>query len=80
MAMCAFGFVSSTESLESLAKAPLTCLRQVMAVLLEEDRAAAGPNWTPLAQEGTLPFSDSCAPLNTSLPFLQRKCRARLCV
>uniref|UniRef100_A0A8D1VM69 Cytoplasmic dynein 2 intermediate chain 1 n=1 Tax=Sus scrofa TaxID=9823 RepID=A0A8D1VM69_PIG len=46
---------------------------QVMAVLLEEDRAAAGPNWTPLAQEGTLPFSDSCAPLNTSLPFLQHR-------
>uniref|UniRef100_A0A8C3WY79 Cytoplasmic dynein 2 intermediate chain 1 n=1 Tax=Catagonus wagneri TaxID=51154 RepID=A0A8C3WY79_9CETA len=46
---------------------------QVMAVLLEEDRAAAGPSWTPLAQDGTLPFSDSCAQLNTSLPFLQSK-------
>uniref|UniRef100_A0A8C3X2H8 Cytoplasmic dynein 2 intermediate chain 1 n=1 Tax=Catagonus wagneri TaxID=51154 RepID=A0A8C3X2H8_9CETA len=46
---------------------------QVMAVLLEEDRAAAGPSWTPLAQDGTLPFSDSCAQLNTSLPFLQNR-------
>ncbi|XP_065795712.1 cytoplasmic dynein 2 intermediate chain 1 isoform X4 [Muntiacus reevesi] len=44
---------------------------QVMAVLLEEDRAAAEPGWMSQAQDCTLPFSDSCAQLDTSLPFLQ---------
>ncbi|MXQ94153.1 hypothetical protein E5288_WYG010360 [Bos mutus] len=44
---------------------------QVMAVLLEEDRAAAEPGWASQAQDCTLPFSDSCARLGTSLPFLQ---------
>ncbi|KAF4020515.1 hypothetical protein G4228_012195, partial [Cervus hanglu yarkandensis] len=44
---------------------------QVMAVLLEEDRAAAEPGWMSQAQDCTLPFSDSCARLDTSLPFLQ---------
>lgn len=49
------------------------CLLQVMAVLLEEDRAAAEPGWASQAQDCTLPFSDSCARLGTSLPFLQGK-------
>ncbi|XP_055277642.1 cytoplasmic dynein 2 intermediate chain 1 isoform X2 [Moschus berezovskii] len=44
---------------------------QVMAVLLEEDQAAAQPGWTSQAQDCTLPFSDSCARLDTNLPFLQ---------
>ncbi|KAM9698449.1 cytoplasmic dynein 2 intermediate chain 1 isoform 6-T6 [Dama dama] len=44
---------------------------QVMAVLLEEDRAAAEPGWMSQAQDCTLPFSDSCVRLDTSLPFLQ---------
>lgn len=42
-------------------------------VLLEEDRVATVPGWSPGAQGGTLPFSDSASKLNTSLPFLQRK-------
>lgn len=49
------------------------CLLQVMAVLLEEDRAAEEPGWASQAQDCTLPFSDSCARLGTSLPFLQGK-------
>lgn len=44
---------------------------QVIAVLLEEDRAAAEPGWASQAQDCTLPFSDSCVRLGTSLPFLQ---------
>nr|XP_020741830.1 WD repeat-containing protein 60 isoform X1 [Odocoileus virginianus texanus] len=44
---------------------------QVMAVLLEEDRAVAEPGWASQAQDCTLPFSDSCTRLDTSLPFLQ---------
>lgn len=44
-----------------------------MAVLLEEDRAAAEPGWMSQAQDCALPFSDSCARLDTSLPFLQGK-------
>lgn len=49
----------------------LTRLLQVMAVLLEEDRAAAEPGWMSQAQDCTLPFSNSCARLDTGLPFLQ---------
>lgn len=48
-------------------------LLQVMAVLLEEDRAAAEPGRAAQAQGCTLPFSESCARLRTSLPFLQGK-------
>ncbi|XP_068828855.1 cytoplasmic dynein 2 intermediate chain 1 [Capricornis sumatraensis] len=44
---------------------------QVIAVLLEEDRAAAELGWASQAQDCTLPFSDSCVRLGTSLPFLQ---------
>ncbi|XP_059964411.1 cytoplasmic dynein 2 intermediate chain 1 [Mesoplodon densirostris] len=46
---------------------------QVIAVLLEEDRVASEPSWTPRAQDCTLRFSDSSAQLNTSLPFLQNR-------
>ncbi|KAB0394997.1 hypothetical protein E2I00_017624, partial [Balaenoptera physalus] len=46
---------------------------QVIAVLLEEDRVALEPIWTPRAQDCTLHFSDSSAQLNTSLPFLQNR-------
>eukprot|EP00070_Physeter_catodon_P038398 XP_028345292.1 WD repeat-containing protein 60 isoform X6 [Physeter catodon] len=46
---------------------------QVIAVLLEEDRVALEPIWTPRAQDCTLRFSDSSAQLNTSLPFLQNR-------
>ncbi|KAG8506105.1 WD repeat-containing protein 60 [Galemys pyrenaicus] len=42
---------------------------QVVAVLLEEDRAAGAPSCSPGAY--TLPLSDSSSALNTSLPFLQ---------
>ncbi|KAM9698452.1 cytoplasmic dynein 2 intermediate chain 1 isoform 9-T9 [Dama dama] len=59
---------------------------QVMAVLLEEDRAAAEPGWMSQAQDCTLPFSDSCVRLDTSLPFLQDRsvsclhaCQAQRC-
>ncbi|XP_051033791.1 cytoplasmic dynein 2 intermediate chain 1 [Phodopus roborovskii] len=44
---------------------------QVVAVLLEEDRLAAGPSWNPRAQDKALNISDSSSQLNTSLPFLQ---------
>ncbi|XP_028345289.1 cytoplasmic dynein 2 intermediate chain 1 isoform X3 [Physeter macrocephalus] len=47
--------------------------KQVIAVLLEEDRVALEPIWTPRAQDCTLRFSDSSAQLNTSLPFLQNR-------
>ncbi|XP_036720042.1 cytoplasmic dynein 2 intermediate chain 1 isoform X2 [Balaenoptera musculus] len=46
---------------------------QVIAVLLEEDRVALEPIWTPRAQDCTLRFSDSSTQLNTSLPFLQNR-------
>ncbi|XP_008065338.1 WD repeat-containing protein 60 [Carlito syrichta] len=46
---------------------------QVIAVLLEEDRLAAEPNWNLRTQENTLHFSDSFSQLNTSLPFLQNR-------
>ncbi|XP_060012231.1 cytoplasmic dynein 2 intermediate chain 1 isoform X3 [Lagenorhynchus albirostris] len=46
---------------------------QVIAVLLEEDRVASEPTWTPRAQDCLLRFSDSSAQLNTSLPFLQNR-------
>ncbi|XP_032499345.1 WD repeat-containing protein 60 isoform X3 [Phocoena sinus] len=46
---------------------------QVIAVLLEEDRVASEPTWTPRAQDCPLRFSDSSAQLNTSLPFLQNR-------
>lgn len=49
------------------------CLWKVIAVLLEEDRVASEPTWTPRAQDCLLRFSDSSAQLNTSLPFLQSK-------
>ncbi|XP_057587438.1 cytoplasmic dynein 2 intermediate chain 1 isoform X4 [Hippopotamus amphibius kiboko] len=45
----------------------------VVAVLLEEDRVEPEPRRTPGAPDGTLPFSDSSAQLNTSLPFLQNR-------
>ncbi|MBZ3883561.1 WD repeat-containing protein 60 [Sciurus carolinensis] len=44
---------------------------QVVAVLLEEDRLAAGPSWTLGAEGNTLCISDSSSQLNTSLPFLE---------
>uniref|UniRef100_A0A8C9AK36 Cytoplasmic dynein 2 intermediate chain 1 n=1 Tax=Prolemur simus TaxID=1328070 RepID=A0A8C9AK36_PROSS len=46
---------------------------QVVAVLLEEDRLAAGPSQTPRAQDGTLSISESSSQLNTNLPFLQNR-------
>uniref|UniRef100_A0A9L0I400 WD repeat domain 60 n=2 Tax=Equus asinus TaxID=9793 RepID=A0A9L0I400_EQUAS len=46
---------------------------QVIAVLLEEDRVAAEPSWSPRMQDNTLPFSDRSSQLNTSLPFLQNR-------
>nr|XP_045016702.1 cytoplasmic dynein 2 intermediate chain 1 isoform X1 [Jaculus jaculus] len=46
---------------------------QVIAVLLEEDRLAAGPSWNPHCQDSTLSISDSSSQLNTSLPFLQNR-------
>ncbi|XP_052040802.1 cytoplasmic dynein 2 intermediate chain 1 isoform X3 [Apodemus sylvaticus] len=46
---------------------------QVVAVLLEEDRLAAGPSWIPRAQDKALNISDSSSQLNTSLPFLQSR-------
>lgn len=50
-------------------------LWKVVAVLLEEDRVAAAPGRDPSAQDSALPLSASSSPLNTSLPFLQRKSR-----
>ncbi|KAL1790345.1 WD repeat-containing protein 60 isoform X1 [Sigmodon hispidus] len=44
---------------------------QVVAVLLEEDRLAAGPSWNPRAQDKALNISDSSSQLNTNLSFLQ---------
>ncbi|XP_059135099.1 cytoplasmic dynein 2 intermediate chain 1 isoform X2 [Peromyscus eremicus] len=44
---------------------------QVVAVLLEEDRLAAGPSWNPRAQDKALNISDNSSQLNTNLPFLQ---------
>ena len=52
---------------------------QVIAVLLEEDRVAAEPSWSPGAVDGTLAISDSSSQLNTSLPFLQGKGLSLLC-
>ncbi|XP_074123398.1 cytoplasmic dynein 2 intermediate chain 1 isoform X2 [Sminthopsis crassicaudata] len=46
---------------------------QVIAVLLEEDRAATEPNWNLRSQENTLNISESCAQMNTNLPFLQNR-------
>ncbi|GAB1297869.1 Cytoplasmic dynein 2 intermediate chain 1 [Apodemus speciosus] len=46
---------------------------QVVAVLLEEDRLAAGPSWIPRAQDKALNISDSSTQLNTSLSFLQSR-------
>ncbi|KAM5280121.1 LOW QUALITY PROTEIN: cytoplasmic dynein 2 intermediate chain 1-like [Ctenodactylus gundi] len=40
---------------------------QVIAVLLEEDRFAAEPSWSPRAQDNALSVSESC------LPFLQNR-------
>ena len=51
------------------------CLWKVVAALLEEDRVAAAPGRDPGTQDSTLPLSASSSPLNTSLPFLQRKSR-----
>nr|XP_048293747.1 cytoplasmic dynein 2 intermediate chain 1 isoform X1 [Myodes glareolus] len=44
---------------------------QVVAVLLEEDRLAAGPSQNPRAQDKALNISESSSQLNTNLPFLQ---------
>ncbi|XP_060244266.1 cytoplasmic dynein 2 intermediate chain 1 isoform X2 [Meriones unguiculatus] len=44
---------------------------QVVAVLLEEDRLAAGPSWNPRVQDKALSISDSSSQLNTNLLFLQ---------
>ncbi|CAK7294749.1 Cytoplasmic dynein 2 intermediate chain 1 [Vulpes lagopus] len=52
---------------------------QVIAVLLEEDRVAAEPSWSPGAVDGTLAISDSSSQLNTSLPFLQDRKVSCLC-
>eukprot|EP00071_Canis_lupus_P026081 XP_022259638.1 WD repeat-containing protein 60 isoform X1 [Canis lupus familiaris] len=52
---------------------------QVIAVLLEEDRVAAEPSWSPGAVDGTLAISDSSSQLNTSLPFLQDREVSCLC-
>uniref|UniRef100_A0A4X2KKL5 Dynein 2 intermediate chain 1 n=1 Tax=Vombatus ursinus TaxID=29139 RepID=A0A4X2KKL5_VOMUR len=46
---------------------------QVIAVLLEEDRAATEPNWNLRSQENALNISESCAQMNTNLPFLQNR-------
>ncbi|XP_053409594.1 cytoplasmic dynein 2 intermediate chain 1 isoform X3 [Nycticebus coucang] len=46
---------------------------QVVAVLIEEDRLAAEPNWNVRAQDNTFLISDSSSQLNTSLPFLQNR-------
>uniref|UniRef100_A0A667HQM0 Cytoplasmic dynein 2 intermediate chain 1 n=1 Tax=Lynx canadensis TaxID=61383 RepID=A0A667HQM0_LYNCA len=52
---------------------------QVIAVLLEEDRMAAEPSWSPAAQDSALRISDSASQLNTSLPFLQNRKVSCLC-
>ncbi|XP_051008441.1 cytoplasmic dynein 2 intermediate chain 1 [Acomys russatus] len=46
---------------------------QVVAVLLEEDRLAAGPSWNSRAQDKALRVSDSSSQLNMNLPFLQSR-------
>ncbi|XP_007666040.1 cytoplasmic dynein 2 intermediate chain 1 isoform X1 [Ornithorhynchus anatinus] len=46
---------------------------KVIAVLLEEERAAAEPSWNLPPQENTLSISDSCFQLNTDLPFLHNR-------
>lgn len=46
---------------------------QVVAVLLEEDRLAAGPSWNPRVQDKALSISDSSSQLNTNLLFLQSR-------
>uniref|UniRef100_A0A8C3LDV2 WD repeat domain 60 n=1 Tax=Chrysolophus pictus TaxID=9089 RepID=A0A8C3LDV2_CHRPC len=43
---------------------------QVIAVLLEEDQAAAQPRWKQRSQQTNLSISDSCFQLNTNQPFL----------
>ncbi|XP_015708542.1 WD repeat-containing protein 60 isoform X2 [Coturnix japonica] len=43
---------------------------QVIAVLLEEDQAAAQPGWKLRSQQTSLSISDSCFQLNTNQPFL----------
>ncbi|XP_042745029.1 cytoplasmic dynein 2 intermediate chain 1 isoform X1 [Lagopus leucura] len=43
---------------------------QVIAVLLEEDQAAAQPRWKQRSQQTSLSISDSCFQLNTNQPFL----------
>ncbi|NXJ15484.1 WDR60 protein, partial [Odontophorus gujanensis] len=43
---------------------------QVIAVLLEEDQAAAQPRWKLRSQQTSLSISDSCFQLNTNQPFL----------
>ncbi|XP_068942170.1 cytoplasmic dynein 2 intermediate chain 1 [Petaurus breviceps papuanus] len=46
---------------------------QVIAVLLEEDRAGTEPNWNLRSQENALNISETCAQMNTNLPFLQNR-------
>ncbi|KAM8967161.1 cytoplasmic dynein 2 intermediate chain 1 [Pelodytes ibericus] len=44
---------------------------QVMAVLLEEDRAERQSEWKVQSKEPCMSFSESCYQLDTNLPFLQ---------
>ncbi|XP_074049343.1 cytoplasmic dynein 2 intermediate chain 1 isoform X2 [Macrotis lagotis] len=46
---------------------------QVISVLLEEDRTLTEPSWNIRSQENALKISESCAQMNTNLPFLQNR-------
>ncbi|OCT73877.1 cytoplasmic dynein 2 intermediate chain 1 isoform X1 [Xenopus laevis] len=46
---------------------------QVIAVLLEEDRAEKQSDWNVQSKEPCMSISDGCFQLNTSLPFLQAR-------
>uniref|UniRef100_A0A8C5MZX2 Dynein 2 intermediate chain 1 n=1 Tax=Leptobrachium leishanense TaxID=445787 RepID=A0A8C5MZX2_9ANUR len=66
---------SNVESVPKLDTQRLTCfLRsacQVVAVLLEEDRADRASEWKLQSKEHCMSISDGCFQINTDLPFLQ---------
>ncbi|XP_063308729.1 cytoplasmic dynein 2 intermediate chain 1 isoform X1 [Pelobates fuscus] len=51
---------------------------QVVAVLLEEDRAERHLEWKPQSKEPCMSISDGCFQINTKLPFLQDRNVSRL--
>lgn len=65
--------LKSWKEKESLASHSVSCLWQVIAVLLEEDRVATQPRWNLRSRQTSLSISDSCFQLNTNLPFLHGK-------